>query len=146
MPDRPELYGTDDVVRELLHDTHTWIVVGLSSNRMRPAYSVAQFLQRNGKRVIPVHPRADEVLGEVGYPTIAAAVAAEGSVDVVDVFVNSGLAGDIAREALAVQPKGVWFQLDVIDEVAASEVIAAGIKMVMDRCPAIEWPRLGPAA
>jgi predicted CoA-binding protein len=139
----PTLYGTDAVVRALLADTETWIIVGLSANQQRAAYSVAQFLQRNGKRIVPVHPRADDVLGEAGYATIAEAVAGVGPIDVVDVFVNSTRAGDVAREAIASQPKGVWFQLDVIDEDAAAEVVAAGIDMVMDRCPVIEWPRLG---
>jgi uncharacterized protein len=146
MTDRDALYGTDDVVRGLLRDTETWIVVGLSSNQSRAAYSTAAFLQRNGKRIVPVHPRAEEVLGEPGYATIAEAVAAVGQVDVVDVFVNSSRAGEMARAAIEFKPKGVWFQLDVIDEEAAAEVVAAGIDMVMDRCPAIDWPRLGPAS
>jgi predicted CoA-binding protein len=146
MTDRDRLYGTDDVVRTVLGDTETWIVVGLSANRSRAAYSVAAFLQRNGKRIVPVHPRAEEVLGEPGYATIADAVAAVGQVDVVDVFVNSKRAGEMARAAIEFKPKAVWFQLDVIDEDAAAEVVAAGIDMVMDRCPAIDWPRLGPTA
>lgn len=146
MTDRDALYGTDDVVRTLLQDSETWIVVGLSANQSRAAYSVAAFLQRNGKRIVPVHPRAEEVLGEPGYASIAEAVAVVGQVDVVDVFVNSSRAGEMARAAIEFKPKGVWFQLDVIDEEAAGDVVAAGIDMVMDRCPVLDWPRLGPAS
>ncbi len=146
MTERPDLYGTDDVIRHLLQDTETWAIVGLSDNRMRAAYSVAQFLQRQGKRIVPVHPRAAEVLGEPGFATLAAAAAAVGPLDVVDVFVNSALAGAVAKEAIEVGAQGIWFQFDVIDEAAAQEAVAVGIDMVMDRCPVIEWPRLGPAA
>ena len=146
MTERPDLYGTDDVIRHLLQDTETWAIVGLSDNRMRAAYSVAQFLQRQGKRIVPVHPRAAEVLGEPGFATLAAAAAAVGPLDVVDVFVNSALAGAVAKDAIEVGAQGIWFQFDVIDEAAAQEAVAVGIDMVMDRCPVIEWPRLGPAA
>jgi predicted CoA-binding protein len=146
MPEREDLYGSDDVIRTLLHDTETWIIVGLSSNRMRPAYSVAAFLQRHGKRIVPVHPRGEEVLGEPGYTSVTEAAAAVGQVDVVDLFVNSTRAGEIVREAIAFKPKGIWLQLEVVDEDAAQEAVDADIDMVMDRCPAIEWPRLGPAA
>jgi len=142
----PELYGTDDTVRDLLQDTQTWFVVGLGTDTTRAAYSTASFLQRNGKRIVPIHPRAEVVLGEQGYKTIAEAAAAVGHPDVVDMFVNSSRVGAMAREAIEFAPKGIWFQLEVVDEEAAAEVRAAGIDIVMDRCPAIEWPRLGPAA
>jgi predicted CoA-binding protein len=117
-------------------------VVGLSSNTFRPAYGVARFLQSVGKRIVPVHPRAETVHGETGYATLADIPF---PVDVVDVFVNSSLAGDIADQAIAIGAKAVWFQLDVIDEAAYERVTAAGMDMVMDRCPVIDWPRLGPA-
>ena len=131
---------TDDEIRRLLTETHTWAVVGLSSNTFRPAYGVARFLQSVGKRIVPVHPRAETVHGEVGYPTLADVPF---EVDIVDVFVNSRRAGDIADQALLTKARGVWFQLGVVDEAAAGRVTAAGRAMVMDRCPAIEWPRLG---
>lgn len=129
----------DDVVRHLLEDTTVWAVVGLSSNTSRAAYGVAHFLQSRGKRIVPVHPRAEAVHGEDGYPRLSDVPF---PVDVVDVFVNSGLAGAVADEALAIGARGVWFQLGVIDEDAQARVRAAGVPMVMDRCPAIEWPRL----
>ncbi|MFC8515243.1 CoA-binding protein [Streptomyces sp. NPDC057257] len=115
-------------------------MVGLSSNRRRAAYGVAEVLQRFGKRIVPVHPKAETVHGEQGYPSLDAIPF---QVDVVDVFVNSGLAGPVADEAVAIGAKAVWFQLDVIDEAAYDRARAAGLLMVMDRCPAIEIPRLG---
>ena len=130
----------DPTIRELLTGTHTWAVVGLSANSFRPAYGVARFLQSVGKRIVPVHPRAETVHGEVGYPTLADVPF---GVDVVDVFVNSARAGEIADEALSTTARAVWFQLGVVDEAAAGRVRDAGRVMVMDRCPAIEWPRLG---
>jgi predicted CoA-binding protein len=131
----------DATIRELLTDTTTWAVVGLSTNTIRPAYGVARFLQAKGKRIVPVHPRAETVHGELGYPTLADVPF---DVDVVDVFVNSRRAGQIADDALAAtRARAVWFQLGVIDEAAASRVRDAGRMMVMNRCPAIEWPRLG---
>jgi uncharacterized protein len=133
--------GTAEI-RRLLTDTYTWAVVGLSANTFRPAYGVARFLQSVGKRIVPVHPRAETVHGETGYATLADIPF---EVDVVDVFVNSRRAGEIADQALLTKARGVWFQLGVIDEAAYERVTAAGLDMVVDRCPVIEWPRLGPA-
>ncbi|MFC8272856.1 CoA-binding protein [Streptomyces sp. NPDC057271] len=119
----------------------TWAVVGLSSNRSRAAYGVAAVLQRYGKRIVPVHPKAETVHGEQGYATLADIPF---PVDVVDVFVNSEHAGQVADEAVAVGAKAVWFQLGVIDEAAYARTHGAGLDMVMDRCPAIEIPLLDP--
>lgn len=133
------MYGTDETVRKILGAAgDTWAVVGLSTNRERAAHSVAALLQRHGKRVVPVHPAAETVLGEPGYASLAEIPF---PVDVVDVFVNSSLAGKVADEAVAVGAKAVWFQLGVIDEAAYDRVRAAGLEMVMDRCPAIELRR-----
>ncbi|MFF1477884.1 CoA-binding protein [Streptomyces sp. NPDC058301] len=129
-----------ETIRKILTETgDTWAVVGLSSNERRAAYGVAAVLQRYGKRIVPVHPKAETVHGEQGYPSLAAIPF---KVDVVDVFVNSELAGDIADQAVAAGAKAVWFQLDVIDDAAYERTRAAGLDMVMDRCPAIEIPRL----
>lgn len=138
MTDRDE-----ETVRRILADCETWAVVGLSGNRARAAYGVAGFLQRHGKRVVPVHPRAETVHGEPGYATLAEVPF---PVDCVDVFVNSRLAGPVADQAVAVGASAVWFQLGVVDPDAYARVTAAGLDMVMDRCPAIEWPHLGPPA
>lgn len=134
------MYGDQAVVRSILTGPgETWAVVGLSGNRRRAAYGVAQVLQRHGKRIVPVHPRAEAVLGEPAYPSLAAIPF---PVDVVDVFVNSQLAGQVADEAVAIGARAVWFQLGVVDEAAWERVRAAGLQMVMDRCPAIEFPLL----
>ncbi|TXS28616.1 CoA-binding protein [Streptomyces sp. ms191] len=130
-----------ETVRRILTGTgDTWAVVGLSSNRSRAAYGVAAVLQRFGKRVVPVHPKAETVHGEQGYASLADIPF---PVDVVDVFVNSEQAGRIADEAVGVGAKAVWFQLGVVDEEAYARTREAGLDMVMDRCPAIEIPRLG---
>jgi len=138
--DRPWTgWADDDVIRRLLTGTATWAVVGLSVNSRRPAYGVAATLQRHGLRIVPVHPRADTVHGETGYPTLADIPF---PVDVVDLFVNSTLVGPVVDQAIAVGVGAVWLQLAVIDEAAAERAHAAGLDVVMDRCPAIEGPRL----
>jgi predicted CoA-binding protein len=134
------VYGDAATVRKILTESgDTWAVVGLSSNRSRAAYGVAQVLQRYGKRIVPVHPKAETVHGEQGYASLADIPF---DVDVVDVFVNSELAGGIAEEAVVKGAKAVWFQLGVVDETAYERTRAAGLDMVMDRCPAIEIPLL----
>ncbi|MBL1082965.1 CoA-binding protein [Streptomyces actinomycinicus] len=134
------MYGDDATIRRILTDLgDTWAVVGLSSNRSRAAYGVAQVLQRFGKRIVPVHPKAETVHGERGYASLADVPF---DVDVVDVFLNSALAGAVADEAAAKGAKAVWFQLGVVDAAACERARAAGLEMVMDRCPAIEIPRL----
>ena len=138
------MYGDSATVRKILTDSgDTWAVVGLSSNRSRAAYGVAEVLRRFGKRVVPVHPKAETVHGEQGYATLADIPF---EVDVVDIFVNSDLAGPVADEAVAKGAKAVWFQLGVIDEAAYERTRAAGLDMVMDRCPAIELKSLGHTA
>lgn len=133
-------YGDDATLRRLLDETTTWAVVGLSANPSRVAYGIARLLQERGKRIIPVHPRAEAVHGERGYPSLSEVPE---PVDVVDVFVRSELAGAVADEAVAVGARAVWFQLGVVDEAAYDRVRAAGLDMVMDTCPAIEWRRFG---
>jgi predicted CoA-binding protein len=128
----------------MLDDCETWAVVGLSGDPSRTAYSIAALLQRHGKRIVPIHPDAAsgtlEVLGEKAYPTLADVPFA---VDVVDVFRRSEAAGQFADEAVQVGAKGVWFQLGVLDVAAFDRATAAGLRMVMDTCPAIEWGRRG---
>lgn len=135
------MYADAETIRRILEETgDTWAVVGLSNNEARAAYGVADVLKRFGKRVVPVHPKAETVHGEQGYASLADIPF---PVDVVDVFVNSSLAGAVADEAVAAGAKAVWFQLGVVDEGAYERTRAAGLDMVMDRCPAIEIPRLG---
>jgi predicted CoA-binding protein len=138
----PDLYGDDDRVRALLRDTSVWAVVGLSDSQIRPAYGVARVLQSKGKRIVPIHLTARTVHGERGYATLSDAVFELGEIDVVDCFVNSTRVGKVVDEAIAIGAKAVWMQLEVVDEDAARRARDAGLEVVMDRCPAIEWPRL----
>jgi predicted CoA-binding protein len=128
--------STSETIQRLLA-AQTWAVVGLRDNPARAAYGVARFLQARGRRIVPVHQHPQDVFGEKAYATLADIPF---PVDVVDVFVNSTRAGAIADQAVEIGAKGVWFQLDVIDDEAYTRVTAAGLDMVMDRCPAIEWP------
>ena len=123
----------------MLDECETWAVVGLHDPR-RTAYSIAELLQRKGKRIVPIHPLAEPVLGEQGYATLADVPF---PVDVVDVFRRSSAAGEFADQAVAVGANGGWFQLGVIDAEAFERTTAAGVPMVMDTCPAIEWRRRG---
>lgn len=131
-----------DVVRRVLAH-HTWAVVGLRDNPARAAYGVARFLQGKGKRIVPVHRHPQDVYGETAYRTLADIPF---PVDVVDVFVNSTRAGDIADQAVAIGARAVWFQLGVVDEQAAGRVREAGLDLVEDRCPVIEWRTSAPDA
>lgn len=127
---------TDDATLERLLQAKTWAVVGLRDNPARAAYGVARFLQSHGRRIVPVHQHPQDVFGEQAYASLADVPF---PVDVVDVFVNSSRAGPIADQAVAIGAKGVWFQLGVVDHDAYDRVAAAGLDMVMDRCPVIEW-------
>jgi predicted CoA-binding protein len=114
----------------------TWAVVGLGNNPERAAFGVAKLLQDKGHRIIPIHPRAEVVHGEIGYKTLFEILE---PIDVVDCFVNSTLVGKVVDQAIAIGAKAVWLQLDVIDNEAIARAQAAGLLTVMDRCPAIEY-------
>ncbi len=139
----------DDDVREILTTTRVWAVVGCSPDPGRDSHRIAALLQRRGYRVIPVNPIADEILGERCHPDLRSIPEGEG-VEVVDVFRRSSAAGAHVDEAIEIGARAVWMQLGVIDAEAADRGRAAGLRVVMDRCPAIELPRLagftGPAA
>ncbi|MGN6129634.1 MAG: CoA-binding protein [Nocardioidaceae bacterium] len=130
-------------IRFMLEDCDVWAVVGLSGDRSRTAYQIAGYLQQRGKRIVPIHPDAPEVLGEQGYATLADVPF---DVDVVDVFRRSEAAGPFADQAVQIGAKGVWFQLGVLDQAAFERTTEAGLRMVMDTCPVIEWPRLSRGA
>jgi predicted CoA-binding protein len=131
-----------DDVRELLTATETWAIVGCSPDPGRDSHRIAALLQRKGKRVIPINPRADSVLGEKCYRSLEE-VPDDIEVDVVDVFRRSDQAGAHVDDAIARGGvTGVWLQLGVIDHDAAERAKQAGLRVVMDRCPAIEYPRL----
>jgi predicted CoA-binding protein len=130
-----------DDVREILDTHRVWAVVGCSPDPSRPSHSVARFLQRNGYRVIPVNPKASEILGERCYARLAD-VPAQAGVEVVDIFRRSAQAGVHVDEAIEIGARAVWMQLGVIDHAAAARARDAGLRVVMDRCPAIELPRV----
>ncbi|AZL60311.1 CoA-binding protein [Tabrizicola piscis] len=132
---------TDAELRDILTTVKTIALVGWSPKPDRPSHRVAAFLAARGYRVIPVNPgqAGQEALGEV----VKASLAEVGPVDMVDIFRRSEEAGAVVDEAIAVGAKVVWMQLGVIDEAAAARARAAGLRVVMDRCPAIEIPRLG---
>jgi predicted CoA-binding protein len=130
-----------DDVRAILEGMKTWAVVGCSPDPGRDSHQIAALLQRHDYRVIPVNPAADEILGERCYPTLAD-IPADAGVEVVDVFRRSEHAGAHVDEAIALGARAVWLQLGVLDPAAIERARAAGLRAVMDRCPAIELPRL----
>ena len=136
-------HGSDEDVRRLLTETTTWAVVGWSPRPDRASHGVARFLRDRGKRVLPVNPPCGGAAAGLDAPVVASLADIDEPVDVVDVFRRSSQAGQVADEAVAVGAGGVWMQLDVVDEDAAERARAAGLVVVMDRCPKIEWPRLG---
>ncbi len=133
---------TIDPARRILESYRIWAVVGCSPSPGRPSHGVARRLQSWGYRIIPVNPHAEEILGERAYPDLASIPAGEG-VEVVDIFRRSRYAGGHVDEAIAAGAKAVWMQLGVVDHDAAARAEAAGLDVVMDRCPAIEGRRLG---
>jgi len=116
----------------------SWAVVGLSNNSERAAYRVSKLLIEKGHRVIPVHPKAETVHGQKGYAKLSDIPF---EVDVADIFVNSEIAGEVVDNAIEIKAKGVWLQLDVIDEAAVDRAQKAGLITVMNRCPAIEYSK-----
>ena len=118
----------------------TWAVVGASPDPHRDSHRIAGMLARSGYRVIAVNPNCDSLFGEPAFESLADIPE---KVDVVDVFRRSDAAGRHVDEAIEIGARAVWLQLGVIDEGAAERARAAGLEVVMDRCPAIEMPRLG---
>ena len=137
----------DSYILDLLRRVRTIAMVGASPNWKRPSNFAMKYLQAKGYRVIPVNPRSaakgDEILGEKVAPSLREV---PGTFDMVDIFRNSEAAGPITDEAIAVAAeKGlqvIWMQLGVRNEAAARRAEEAGLLVVMNRCPKIEWARL----
>lgn len=129
----------DDAVDWCLSQPRTWAVVGCSPSPYRDSHGIAALLMAEGHTVVPVNPEADEVLGQRCYPSLYDVPV---PVDVVDLFRRSEAAGRHVDEAIEVGARAVWLQLGVIDHSAAERAAAAGLHVVMDRCPRIELPRM----
>ena len=141
----PNTYS-DDFIKKILQETRIVALVGASEKPSRDSYHVMSFLQEKGYRVIPVNPglAGKQIHGEAVYGTLADIPKQEtGAIDMVDVFRNSEAALGVTEQAIAIGAKTVWMQLGVVNEDAASKARAAGLNVVMNRCPAIEMPRLG---
>jgi uncharacterized protein len=126
------------VIRKIYGYMRTIAMVGLSPNRLRPSFFVAQYLQYRGYRVIPVNPAATEILGETVYPSL---LDIPFNVDVVDVFRAPSAAPAIADEAIKIGARALWMQFGVISPEAAERAAAAGLDVVMDKCMKIEHGR-----
>jgi predicted CoA-binding protein len=133
---------SDAEIAALLSETRTIAMVGASDRPTRPSYGVMKFLVDRGYRVLPVNPQitGEHVHGEYVWRELAQIGK---PIDMVDIFRRPEAAGDAVDQAIAVGAKSVWMQIGVINEAAAARAEAAGLKVVMDRCPAIEIPRLG---
>ena len=131
---------TNQIILETLKQARVIALVGASANPARDSHEVMEFLQRKGHRVIPVNPglAGQRLLGETVYARLADIPF---PIDMVDVFRNSEAAGPVVDEAIAIHAKAVWMQLGVINEEAARRGRAAGLTVIMDRCPKIEYSR-----
>lgn len=130
-----------EVIRSLLLQSKVIALVGASPKPERASYRVMQFLLNNGYRVIPVNPLkvGAEILGQ---KVVSSMADIDEPIDLVDIFRNSEDAAEVVDEAIAVGAKAIWMQLGVVNDIAAEKAKAAGLQVVMDRCPAIELPRL----
>lgn len=129
----------DAVIRDILAQPRRIAVVGCSPDPTRDSQRIARLLRDKGHTVVPVNPGVQSILGQPCYPTLHSV---PGQIDMVDVFRRADQAGAVVDEAIAIGAKIVWLQLGVIDEAAARRAQAAGLVVIMDRCPAIEYARL----
>lgn len=137
---------SDDYLTSILKSARTIAVVGASPNAARPSHGVMRFLMSKGHAVIPINPghAGGEILGQRVYGALADV---PGPVDMIDVFRNSDAVPAVIQEVIAekdrLQVQSVWMQLGVRHDIAAAAAESAGLQVVMNRCPAIEYPRLG---
>lgn len=132
----------DAELRTILRAANRIAVVGLRNNPMRPAYGVAAYLQRAGYTIVPIHPRAEVVLGARGFPDLESAAQA-GPIDVVDVFRRSEAIPALVPGCVAVRPMLVWLQVGIRHDAALAELAAAGIPAVQNRCLAVDHQLMG---
>lgn len=138
---RPELkakYQNQDTVRRILGRSRTIAMVGLSTHRQKASYFVATYMKSQGFRIVPVHPKAEYILGERAYPTLRDI---EGSVDVVNVFRPAHECPEYARAAVEIKAQALWLQLRIVNEAAATLAEEGGLDVVMDRCIKMEYGR-----
>jgi predicted CoA-binding protein len=129
----------DSVIRDILAHPRRIAVVGCSPDARRDSHRIADLLMTKGHSVVPVNPGVREILGQTCFASLRDV---PGPIDVVDIFRRADQAGLIVDEAIAVGAQIVWMQLGVIDAAAAARAQAAGLTVIMDRCPAIEYARL----
>ena len=133
----------DDATRDLLQSARRIAVIGASDDPGRPSHDVFRHLLGSGFDAVPVNPNVRDVAGIPAYPTLADAVAASGSFDIVDVFRRPEYCARTAREAVAAGAACLWLQLGIVDWEAARIAHDGGLAVVMDRCLSVEWRRLG---
>lgn len=133
---------SDDHIRKILTSVRTIALVGASDNKERPSHEVMEFLINKGYRIIPVNPRlsGQTILGETVYADVKSIPE---PIDMVELFLNPTLVDTPVDEAIAIAAKIVWMQIGVVNEAAAAKAEAAGLTVIMDRCPKREIPRLG---
>ena len=137
-PEEQRLYQDPRTIQRLLRDARTVAIVGLSTDRQRASWFVANYLQKEGYRIVPVHPTATEILGERVYPSLAEV---PGRVDIVDVFRPPAEAVDLTRAAIAIGARAFWMQLKLANLEAAALARTAGLDVVADRCIKMEHAR-----
>jgi len=139
-PEQRAIYQNTKVIREILGSAKTIAIVGLSTEKTKASNMVAAYLQDEGYRVIPVHPKADEILGEKAYPDLKSIPF---PVDVVDIFRPTNEVAGIVDDAIAIGAKSVWMQLRIVDTESADRAIAAGLHAIVEKCIKMEHGRFG---
>ncbi|MFN7545523.1 MAG: CoA-binding protein [Acidobacteriota bacterium] len=127
-------------LEEILRQSRSIAIVGLSSDPARPSFGIAQALQKIGYQIIPVNPKEKEVLGQTAYPSL---LDIPGPVDLVNVFRRPNQTPEVARQAVQIRAQALWLQLGIENEEAAQIASAAGLDVVMDRCIMVEYRKLG---
>jgi predicted CoA-binding protein len=137
-PGQQRLYQDPAVIQGLLRGTRTIAIVGLSTDPQRASWFVASYLKKEGYRIIPVNPKAEQILGEKAYPDLASI---PGPVDLVEVFRPAAECLEIARQAIAIKAKALWLQLKLVNIEAAELAARSGMTVVIDRCVKMEHGR-----